>query len=100
MELKGIFTILPERVGNENAQKLSYQIASKPENVKKLVENASTIGKKMSQELITPKQGKELNSKIKELNKRKAERILKLVLTLKIQPHLKILHKILRHQIR
>ena len=77
MELKGIFTILPERVGNENAQKLSYQIASKPENVKKLVENASTIGKKMSQELITPKQGEELNSKIKELNKRRAERILK-----------------------
>jgi hypothetical protein len=31
----------------------------------------------MSQELITPKQGKELNSKIKELNKRRAERILK-----------------------
>jgi hypothetical protein len=75
-QIKGIYTIIPERLGNQLGQEAMYQLSTNPENTKKLIEHADEIGEKLGDELMSTRAGKEISPKIKDLNAKRTERIM------------------------
>ena len=75
-EIKGIYTIIPERLGNQLGQEAMYQLSTNPENTKKLIEKGDEISEKLGDDLIPTKTGKGINQRIKDLNAKRTERIM------------------------
>jgi hypothetical protein len=76
-EIKGIYTIIPERLGNQLGQEAIYQLSTNPENTKILVENSVEIGEKLDEILIPTKTGKQVKQSVKDRNAKATERIMK-----------------------
>ena len=72
---QGIILTIDKGLEERLASDIIYQITTNPENMEKLVAHGDEIANKISEEIITPEEGRTLNKTIKERNAKRLERI-------------------------